>query len=106
MPPNCPDGNVLDYYVWSLLKGRLNKYRLVANFTKLKEILEKEWNAIPQEVIRDAIDSWQSRIRRIELADGGHIVWFVLAILKTIKLSIFLRFLVFCFYFNGGEKYN
>jgi hypothetical protein len=58
MPPNCPDGNVLDYCVWSLLKERLNKYGLVSNFAKLKEILKKEWNVIPQDVIRDAIDSW------------------------------------------------
>jgi hypothetical protein len=73
MPPNCPDGNFLDYFIWSLLKEFLNKYGLVFNFAKLTEILKKEWKAIPQDVIRDAIDSRQSRIRRIELFNEGHI---------------------------------
>jgi len=73
MPPNSPDLNVLDYCVWSILKERLNKYGLIGNFKKLKKLLKKEWNAIPQQAIQDAIDSWQSRVRAVEKVNGGHI---------------------------------
>jgi hypothetical protein len=36
-------------------------------------VWRKEWNVIPHDVILHAIDSWWSRIRRIELADGSQI---------------------------------
>ncbi|OQV23395.1 hypothetical protein BV898_02841 [Hypsibius exemplaris] len=73
MPPISPDLNVLDYCIWNILKQRLNKYGLISNFKKLKKILQKELTAIPQEVIRDAVDSWLFRVSRVEKADGGHI---------------------------------
>jgi hypothetical protein len=47
--------------------------KLVANFAELRGILKEQWNAILQGVIWDGIDPWQSRIRRIELGDEGHI---------------------------------
>ena len=73
MPPNSPDLNVLDYCVWSILKERLNKYGLISSFKKLKKILKKEWNAIPQQAIQDSVDSWSFRCRRVEKSKGGHI---------------------------------
>ena len=78
MPPNSPDLNVLDYCVWSLLKERLNKYGHIASFKRLKEQLQKEWKAIPQEAIQHAVDAWQSRVRLVAYSTGGHIgkKWF------------------------------
>jgi len=73
MPPNSPDLNVLDYCVWALLKERLLKYGLISNFKKLARILKKEWKLIPHEAIRDAVDSWLSRVRAVEAAGGDHI---------------------------------
>ena len=73
MPPNAPDLNVLDYCVWSLLNEGLNKYGLIGNYAKLKKILKKVWNNIPQEAIRDAVDSWPYRNRAVYLASGAHI---------------------------------
>jgi hypothetical protein len=35
--------------------------------------MKKEWEAIPQQVIQDSIDSWMSRVRKVEKAAGGHI---------------------------------
>ena len=52
MPPNSPDLNVLDFFVWAMLKQRLEKYGLITNFKKLKRILQKEWDAIPQQMIK------------------------------------------------------
>jgi hypothetical protein len=73
-PPNSPDLNVLDHRVWSLLEKRLNKYGLIPNFKKLRKILKKEWRAIPQETIKEAVDSWLSRVYAVEKAQGGYIV--------------------------------
>lgn len=73
MPPNSPDLNALDYCVWNMLKERLTKHGLISNFEKLKKLLKKEWNAIPQQTIQDAVDSWQKRVRAVENAKGGHI---------------------------------
>lgn len=73
MPPNSPDLNVLDFCVWNLLKERLNKYGLISNFEKLKKLLKKEWDAIPQQVIKDAVDSWLIRVRKVEKSGGAHI---------------------------------
>jgi len=72
-PPNSPDLNVLDYCVWSLLKEALNKHGLIPSFAKLKELLLKEWEAIPQEAIQAAVDSWLRRVRGVEAEKGGHI---------------------------------
>ena len=73
MPPNSPDLNVLDYCVWALLKERLLRYGLISSFEKLGRILKIEWKLIPQEAIRDAVDSWLSRVRAVEAAGGDHI---------------------------------
>jgi len=73
MPPNSPDLNVPDFCVWSMLKQRLVKYGLISIFEKLKKILKKEWDAIPQQAIQDSGDTWQVRVRRVEKARGGHI---------------------------------
>jgi DDE superfamily endonuclease len=73
IPPNSPDLNVLDYSIWSYLKERLNKHGLISSFDRLKKILQEEWEAIPQQLIQDSIDSWLSRLRKVEKARGGHI---------------------------------
>jgi hypothetical protein len=73
IPPNSTDLNPLDYCVRSILKERLNENGLISNFDRLAEILKKEWEAIPQQVIQDSIDSWMSRVHNVEKAAGGHI---------------------------------
>jgi len=59
--------------VWSILKERVNKHGLISSFARLAEILMAEWEAIPQQVISDAVDSWQSRVCQVEQAGGSHI---------------------------------
>lgn len=54
---NDPDLVPLDYTAWSTLKVALNKHTLLRNFKDLKKLLIKEWNTIPQSLIRDSIDS-------------------------------------------------
>ena len=72
-PPNSPDLNPLDYCLWSILKERLNKYDLIPNFERLAEILRNEWNSIPQHVIQGSCNSWLTRVRAVERANGFYI---------------------------------
>ncbi|OQV19319.1 hypothetical protein BV898_06737 [Hypsibius exemplaris] len=73
IPPNSPDLNPLDYCVWSLLKERVNKHGFISSFDRLAKILKDEWEAISQQVIQDSINSWMSRVRKVEKARGFHI---------------------------------
>jgi hypothetical protein len=73
MPPNSPDLNPLDYCIWSLLKEALNKHGHISSFARLKKLLVKEWNTIPQTAIQASVDCWLARVRRVEAADGDHI---------------------------------
>ena len=70
---NFPDPNPLDYCIWGLLKEQVKKYGLITTFGRLEKILQKEWRAIPQQAIHNSVDSWMSRVRKVEQAGGGHI---------------------------------
>jgi len=72
-PPNSSDLNVLDYFGWDALQERIDKYGMIPNFNKLKEILKKEWKLIPQDGFRASVDSWLTRVRRVEKAHGENI---------------------------------
>jgi len=72
-PPSSPDLNPLDYCLWSELKERLAKHQIVPNFQRLKEILIKEWQEIPEELFWDSCNCWLKRVRKVEQANGGHI---------------------------------
>jgi hypothetical protein len=59
--------------VFGVVKESPNKYGLISNFDRLAEILKKEWEAIPQQVIRDSIESWTYRVCKVEKTACGHI---------------------------------
>jgi hypothetical protein len=73
MALNSPDLNLLDYCIWSLLKKALNKHGHFSNFERMKKLLVKEWNAVPQTAIEASFDFWLARVLRVEAANGGHI---------------------------------
>jgi hypothetical protein len=73
---NSPDLNVLDYSIWSYLKERLNKHGLISSVDRLKMIFQEEWEVIPQQLIKVSIDSWLSRLHKVEKTRGVHIVFF------------------------------
>ncbi|GAV09029.1 hypothetical protein RvY_18633 [Ramazzottius varieornatus] len=72
-PPNSPDLDPLDYGIWSALKARLGKHKIIQNFEQLKKVLIKEWKALPEELIRDTVDSWLGRCRAVENSDGNYV---------------------------------
>ena len=58
-PPYSPDLNPVDYCVWSALKRNVYRKRRFENTIKLKEAILQEWEALPQAVIKTAIDGFR-----------------------------------------------
>lgn len=74
-PPNSPDLNPIEN-VWSLLKRRLQKIEdLPTNKDALWEVVQREWEAIPQEAIDNCIDSMPRRRRALRRNMGGATKW-------------------------------
>jgi len=72
-PPNSPDLNPLDYYVWGAMLEKYKKYQpKPTNKEQLRVALEKMWRDLPQETINKAILSFRRRLRACVKTDGGH----------------------------------
>ena len=69
--PNSPDWNVMDYFAWPYLQSKACS-RPHNSIAALKASLVREWDAIPQEFIQNAIDSFPKRLRKCIAANGGH----------------------------------
>ncbi|KAI6653150.1 Transposase [Oopsacas minuta] len=63
-PPYSPDLNPMDYSVWSILE---NKACSVSHNTvsSLKISLCREWEKIPQETLRAAVEGFPNRLRAV-----------------------------------------
>ena len=61
------------FFFQSLLKEHLNKHGHISRLDRLAVILKMEWEAIPQQVIQDSIDSWIPRLRRVGRAAGAYV---------------------------------
>src|SRR5437868_10991006 len=73
-PPSSPDFNPLDYFVWSALEALVYcRGERIRDVEHLKEKIKSAVEQLPQASIRRAINSWRSRLRKVVLADGGHI---------------------------------
>ena len=71
-PPSSPDLNPLDFCAWGILE-RNACAKAHTSLEALKLSLKREWDKIPQEVFRNAIDSFPSRLNRVISAKGGYI---------------------------------
>lgn len=71
-PPYSPDLNPMDYSIWSILEARVSskKYQCVDS---LKASLQREWAAIPQQIVRSACTSFITRLSAVIRAKGGYI---------------------------------
>ena len=73
-PPNSPDLNPLDYYVWGAMLHMYQKYTpKPTNKTELQAVLEKIWDDLPQQSVEKAILSFRKRLQMCIKAHGGHI---------------------------------
>ena len=70
-PPNSPDLNVMDYFVWPYLQSKACS-KPHKSIEALKASLVKEWDEVPQEMIQKAIDNFPKRLKKCIDANGGH----------------------------------
>ena len=72
-PPNSPDLNPLDYYVWGAMLHKCQQFvpkpRTVA---ELRAMLEVIWNDLPHESIQKAILAFRKRLQACCQSEGGH----------------------------------
>jgi hypothetical protein len=76
-PPNSPDLNPLDYYVWSAMEQKVYRGPAVQDINDLKERISRSLENLPQAQIARAIKSWTKRLREVVRNGGGHIEPFV-----------------------------
>ena len=68
-PPTSPDLNPIER-LWNVLQDKIVE-RMARTEEDLRNIIEEEWWAIPQDLIRRLIDSMPGRIDRCRAAQGG-----------------------------------
>ena len=69
-PARSPDLSPIEH-LWDIL-GRRVKARQPESTETLSNALVEEWNAIPQETIKNLIYSMRSRVRHVLGANDGH----------------------------------
>ena len=68
-PSQSPDLNPIEN-LWGYLKGRLET-RIIHSTAQLLAAAREEWNALPQQVLQNLIESMPRRIAAVIRARGG-----------------------------------
>ena len=71
-PAQSLDLNPLDYSIWSILEKRVC-FTPHQTLESLKAKLMKEWDAIPQKMLRAACDSFPDRLKAVVKNKGSYI---------------------------------
>ncbi|CAK9808590.1 Transposable element Tcb1 transposase [Anthophora quadrimaculata] len=71
-PPNSPDLNPLDYYVWGVIERQTNKCRH-PNVNSLRAAIESEFATIKHDQLKSACSRFRARIEQVIEAEGGYI---------------------------------
>lgn len=71
-PPNSPDLNPLDYYVWNALQELVYQTE-IKSIDHLKRRIKWAWSKLDQQKINDKINEFEMRLKLVVQADGGHI---------------------------------
>ncbi|XP_035210744.1 uncharacterized protein LOC118185035 [Stegodyphus dumicola] len=71
-PARSPDLSVCDFFLWRYLKGKVYRTR-PAIIHELKENIEKEITAIPQDLLHHAFQSFHNRLLECERRMGEHL---------------------------------
>ena len=74
-PPNSPDLNPLDYYVWNALKELVyaGRRKPFLNTDELKQVIEEKWSLLNDRHIQKSIGQWKQRLRVVTREGGGPI---------------------------------
>ncbi|KAI6647895.1 hypothetical protein LOD99_8356 [Oopsacas minuta] len=70
--PSSPDLNPLDFSLWSILESRACS-KSHTNIKSLKTSLRREWENIPQEIVRTAVAVVNQRLKSVIKQKGGYI---------------------------------
>ena len=70
-PPSSPDCNPLDYFVWGVLESKMNSRP--SNKEALKAAIRDAMINMDRNAVAIACSSFQSRLKKVVAADGGHI---------------------------------
>ncbi|KAI6648130.1 hypothetical protein LOD99_11945 [Oopsacas minuta] len=71
-PPYSPDFNPMDYSIWLILETNTCS-KSHTNVESLKTAVCREWDRIPQETLRSAVDAFPKRLHAVIKAKGGDI---------------------------------
>ena len=74
-PRNSPDLNPCDYTIWGTLEAKIwkhNQFQIAALENPKEQIVEK-WNALLQDVISRAINSFRNHVHMVIKKNGGDI---------------------------------
>ena len=72
-PPNSPDLNPLDYYVWGAMLEESNKLNpKPQNIAELKVALQTIWENLPTETIQKSVHSFRKQLMACVKAQGRH----------------------------------
>ena len=73
-PPNSPDLNPLDFYVWGAMLQMYQKFTpKPTSKDELKAVLVQIWNDLPMRSIKKAVVSFRKRLQMCIEAEGRHI---------------------------------
>jgi hypothetical protein len=69
-PAYSPDLNPIEN-LWAMLETSLRSHSSPSSLAELTKAVRIEWNSIPQEVLRDLIESMPRRVNAVIQARGG-----------------------------------
>ena len=70
--PNSSDLNVVDYSIWGALQQLVYRHK-IEDVDHLKQVLNRCWSMLSQELINSAIDQWSKRLLLVICSHGEHI---------------------------------
>lgn len=71
-PPNSPDLNLLDFYVWSVVERVINKSRH-PNLASLRAAIEAAFADMDRDSLKRACERFRPRMEAVIQAGGGYI---------------------------------
>ena len=63
-PPNSPDLNILDYYVWNAFDQRM-RWDKVRNYQTLKQEIKRAVPLVPATELANSVESWSRRVLQL-----------------------------------------